>query len=62
MPQDDLVALLQRARTVLDRFMFEPTGEAVRDDVAEVCMAIDDALPDEARIKLHQPSLERSVA
>jgi hypothetical protein len=67
MPHDDLPALLNRARTVLERYMFEADGEAIRDDVAEVCMAIDDALPDEERVKpkkaeLDRSSLERSAA
>jgi hypothetical protein len=47
--------------------MFEADGEAIRDDVAEVCMAIDDALPDEERVRpkkaeLERSSLERSAA
>jgi hypothetical protein len=46
MPYDELLALLSRARTVLDRYMFDPDGDAIRDDIAEVCMSIDDALPD----------------
>ncbi len=45
MPHDELIALLSRARTVLDRYLFDPDGDATRDDVAELCMAIDDALP-----------------
>ena len=67
MPHDDLIALLNRARTVLERYMFEADGEAFRDDVAEVCMAIDDALPDEEGVKpkkaeSDRSSLERSAA
>jgi hypothetical protein len=42
--------------------MFEPEGEAIRDDVAEVCMPIDDALPDESRVELRRTVLERSAA
>ena len=45
MPYEELLALLNRARTVLDRYMFD-LDETMRDDVAQVCMAIDDALPD----------------
>ena len=45
MPYEELLALLSRARAVLDRHMFD-LDEAIRDDVAEVCMAIDDALPE----------------
>jgi len=62
MPQDDLIALLNRARTVLERYMFEADDGAIRDDVAEVCMAIDDALPVDERVHLKNASLERSAA
>jgi len=62
MPHEELIALLQRARTVLERHMFEPDGEAIRDDIAEVCMAIDDALPDETRVPVRKVGLERSAA
>ena len=62
MPHDDLIALLNRARTVLERYMFEADGEAFRDDVAEVCMAIDDVLTVDARVHLKKASLERSAA
>ena len=41
----ELLALLTRARTVLDRYLFDPE-DAIRDDVAELCMAIDDTLPE----------------
>jgi hypothetical protein len=60
MPHEQLLALLTRARTVLERYLFEEGGEAVRDDVAEVCMAIDDALPDEAAVPLRRVELTRS--
>ena len=59
---DDLIALLNRARAVLERHMFEADGAAIRDDVAEVCMAIDDALPVDGRVRLKKASLERSAA
>jgi hypothetical protein len=62
MSNDDLIALLNRARTVLERHMFEAAGAAIRDDVAEVCMAIDDALPVQGRVQLKNASLERSAA
>lgn len=62
MPQDELLALLKRARGVLERYLFEADGEAIRDDVAEVCMAIDDALPDETRVAVRRAELERSAA
>jgi len=59
---DDLIALLNRARTALERYMFEADGTAIRDDVAEVCMAIDDALPVDGLVHLKKASLERSAA
>jgi hypothetical protein len=59
---DELFALLKRARLVLERYMFEAGGEVIHDDVAEVCMAIDDALPDEARVQVKKIELERSAA
>ena len=62
MPHDDLIALLRRARAVLECHMFEADGAAIRDDVAEVCMAIDDELPVEWRVRLREASLERSAA
>ena len=40
----DYEELLKDARAVLDRYLFE--GEMLRDDVAEILMKIDDALPD----------------
>ena len=59
---DELSELLKRARIVLERYMFDADGEAIRDDVAEVCMAIDDALPDAARVQVKKIELERSAA
>jgi len=40
--------LLRSARSLLDRFMFE--GDELRDDVANRCMKIDDALPLEVSV------------
>jgi hypothetical protein len=45
MTEHELMTLLSRARKVLDRYLFEDDGETIRDDVAEVCMAIDDVIP-----------------
>ena len=59
---DELSALLKRARLVLERFMFDSDGQVVRDDVAEVCMAIEDVLPDETRVQLKKIELERTAA
>jgi hypothetical protein len=58
---DQLLALLARARAVLDRYIFEEDGEVMRDDVAEVCMAIDDALPVEGRVQVRKAELDRSL-
>jgi chorismate-pyruvate lyase len=60
--QEELITLLKRARTVLGRYMFEEGSEAIRDDVAEVCMAIDDTLPDDSRVLVKRAALERSAA
>jgi hypothetical protein len=62
MAHKELMTLLQRARTVLERYLFESGGKVIRDDIAEVCMAIDDALPDETRAALKKVVLERSAA
>ena len=62
MPNDELTALLSRARGILERYLFEPDGGAIRDDIAEVCMAIDDALPEDGRVTLKKVELERSAA
>ena len=59
---EELFALLKRARLVLERYMFEEDGAAIRDDVAEICMSIDDALPDESRVHVKKIELERSAA
>lgn len=61
MPYEEIMALLKRARAVLDRYMLEADGEMIRDDVAEVCMAIDDALPVEGRVLLKKAELDRSA-
>jgi hypothetical protein len=37
--------------------MFD-ADEAIRDDVAEICMAIDDALPDAGRVPIKRTELE----
>jgi hypothetical protein len=62
MSHDELLALLTRARAVLGHYLFERDDEPVRDDIAEICMAIDDALPDEHRVPVKRVTLERSAA
>ena len=58
MSHEELLALLNKARTVLDRYLFDDS-EAIRDDVAQICMAIDDALPSEGRVGVKNTELER---
>ena len=62
MSHEELLALLARARTVLGHYLFDGEDEPVRDDVAEICMAIDDALPDDSRVQVRRATLERSAA
>jgi len=62
MSHDELLVLLTRARAVLGHYRFEDEDEPVRDDIAEICMAIDDALPDESRVAVKRVTLERSAA
>jgi len=65
MAHDDYAQLLRRARSVLERYMFD--GETLRDDVAEICMTIDDALEtaaaqERALASHHAQEPERAVA
>ena len=62
MPYEELTALLWRARGILERYMFEPDGGAIRDDIAEVCMAIDDAMPEDRRLSMREVDLKRTAA
>ena len=62
MSQDELLALLTRARAILGHYLFDGEDEPIRDDIAEICMAIDDALPDDSRVQLKRVTLERSAA
>jgi len=61
MTDKDMLALLTRARTVLDHYLFDEATEAVRDDVAQICMAIDEALPDESRVSVRRVELDREL-
>jgi hypothetical protein len=45
MTHEECWQLLRDARTVLGRCMYEEDGETMRDDVAELCMKIDEAMP-----------------
>ena len=58
MSQAELLALLSRARAVLDRYLFDES-ETMRDDIAQICMAIDEALPGEGRVEVKKAELER---
>jgi hypothetical protein len=60
MSHDELLALLHRARAVLGRYLVDES-ETMRDDVAQICMAIDDAFPREGRVELKKAELEPAV-
>lgn len=57
MTEDECVRLLGQARLVLERYMFD--GVDLRDDVAEICSRIDDALPPPAEAQ--QPKVRRGI-
>jgi hypothetical protein len=59
MSEDYLIELLSKVRTVLYRYMFD-ADEAIRDDVAEICMTIDDVLPDPGRAQVTPAAAEHS--
>ncbi len=48
--------LLGQARLVLERYLFD--GVDLRDDVAEICQKIDDALPAQGT---HQPKMLQGI-
>lgn len=51
--------LLRSARSLLDRFMFE--GDELRDDVANLCMKIDDALPSAVEVAVSSDANEARI-
>jgi hypothetical protein len=62
MPNEELLTLLTKARAVLENYLVEEEGQVMRDDVAQICMEIDDVLPDHTRITIKSvPKLERAV-
>jgi len=66
MQSDHFLTLLVKARGVLEHHLFEENG-SIRDDVAEVCMAIDHAVPptqriEQARGEAEEQLLQRPVA
>jgi hypothetical protein len=64
MTHEEALRLLGRARNVLERHLFEADGSVVRDDIAELCAAIDDVMPpaEGAHSKPRDFELERSAA
>jgi hypothetical protein len=58
---DELVALLARSRNVLEHYLVDE-DERMRDDVAELCMAIDNALPEPGRVTIKGPRLLERTA
>ena len=62
MSHQELLGLLSRSRAMHERYLFD--GDVLRDDVAELCMAIDDALSGQSQASARQesPSLERTAA
>ena len=62
MTQDAHAQLLRSVRSVLERYMFD--GEAVRDDVAGICMKLDDVLAAEPSLgeETIEIELEKAVA
>jgi hypothetical protein len=66
MSHEELLALLTKSRAVHERYLFEADGESIRDDIAEVCMAIDDVLGSQvltpAAGDIDRSALERSAA
>jgi hypothetical protein len=63
MSNDELLALLKKARAVLDRYRFDG-DQFLRGDVADICMEIDDAFPQEGCVEYRKVALEldRSAA
>ena len=51
--------LLRSTRSLLDRFMFE--GDEIRDDLANLCMKIDDILPPPAEMSLSKVTLDETI-
>jgi hypothetical protein len=51
--------LLRSARSLLDRFMFE--GDELRDDVANLCVKIDDALPPMTEVSVSDVTIEEMI-
>jgi hypothetical protein len=59
MPNTKHEKLLRSARSLLDRFMFD--GDELRDDVANLCMNIDDVLPPPTEVLVSNVTLEQMI-
>ena len=60
MPNSERENLLRSTRSLLDRFMFD--GDEIRDDLANLCMKIDDELPPQAgEVSVSNASLEEMI-
>ena len=55
MTNNELLALLARARQVMDHYLVDG-DDVTRDDVAEICMAIDDVMPSTDRVTIKAPA------
>lgn len=66
MSHEELLALLIKSRAVHERYLFDADDDSIRDDIAEVCMAIDDVLSSQvltpATGEIDRSALERSAA
>jgi hypothetical protein len=56
----ELVTLLTRARKVLETYLVDD-DDVCRDDVAQVCAAIDDAIPEPAPVVVAKKSARRKA-
>jgi hypothetical protein len=52
-------SLLRSERSLLDRFMFE--GDELRNDGADLCLQIDDALPPPAEVAVASGTVKESI-
>ena len=62
MTHDELLALLTKSRMIFERHLFEADGEHIRDDIAEICIAIDDALSPEPRVRKNSRAALEAIA
>ena len=66
MTHEELLAHLTKARAVLDHYLVDDEAGVMRDDVAQLCIAIDEALPADPVLEQHTEAfdlpLEESAA